>query len=680
MDNSKFWNSKNGSKPNIINFFKSLFKKGSTPVVETSAVSNGVTTTFMKNNSKAKKIATHLGVSGAVVLSLLGVVLLIAYMFIIRPGYALKVSVDALKADGANILEAMRQRDLVALDKELLKTETDLNTLRQDRENKFGWARNAKIFKLNEFYSDTERFINAGFYAIDAIREIEKVVTPFADAAGLKIREDQQIIQSEGLMEAFQTWVSLMPQVAGQMDGVIEKVAKIGKELETVDTSKYPVSFRGVLIRENIEFAKNTLSNAGEYAPDIKSALTIFPRLLGVNTPVKRYMIIMQNDKEIRATGGFMTNYATFKIKDGLLQSDFSSKDMYSIDYALDIIDAYTDFSEYTTNAPSAYHKYLKLERWYVRDMNAFPDFVMSMQQFLKFYDWAGRINPYEIKTVDGIVAIDTNVISELLDVTGPVTVNGVTYDRDNVVLELERIASLALAEQVGRKKVLGDLMEAMLINLFESDKNLWSRIIEKGVSLANRKHVQIYLPNDADAQALIEKYNFAGRIKDPVVGDYLLANSTNLGGDKTNWFVKREISQNVAKENDKWVKTVSIKYTYPTPSEQYSPFIKRFRDWLRLYVPNGSQVISVEGTEDGTETGQESGKTFITGYIELGPEETKELKFKYVLPDNTVAADKYVLTLQKQAGQPEETYNITINGKTNTFKIDTDKKIEIRL
>src|SRR3990172_10867844 len=156
--------------------------------------------------------------------------------------------------------------------------------------------------------------------------------------------------------------------------------------------------------------------------------------ILAVGTPVKRYMIIMQNDKEIRPTGGFMTNYATFKIANGLLDSDFTSKDMYSVDLTLDLIDATYDFPD----PPAAYTKYLLVERWYARDMNYSPDFVTSMDQFLRLYNMAGRIDPVEIKPVDGIFAIDTQVISELLEVTGPVTVNGITYTKDNVVLELE--------------------------------------------------------------------------------------------------------------------------------------------------------------------------------------------------------------------------------------------------
>jgi len=54
----------------------------------------------------------------------------------------------------------------------------------------------------------------------------------------------------------------------------------------------------------------------------------------------------------------------------------------------------------------------------------------------------AGRVIPSEIKPVSGVIAIDTNVLAELMDITGPVIVNGITYAPDNVVLELEKLAT----------------------------------------------------------------------------------------------------------------------------------------------------------------------------------------------------------------------------------------------
>ncbi len=626
-----------------------------------------------KKNDK-KNIFKKLGVGSVILLVVLGIVGVISYFYVVKPAFALYSAANILKSDTARIGEAIAARDLVALDAALNKTENNLKSLREQREESFGWAKDKTIFRINEYYSDSERFINAGFYAIEALREAEKVVLPFADAAGLKVSVDQEIPEEEGLMEAFQGWISIMPEVAGQMDGVIEKVAKIGDEIEPVDAEKYPERFRGIEIRENIIFIKDTLSKADDYAPDLKQAFTIIPKVLAVGTPTKRYMIIMQNDKEIRPTGGFMTNYATFKIANGLLDSDFTSKDMYSVDLTLDIIDATYDFPD----PPAAYTKYLLVERWYARDMNYSPDFVTSMDQFMKFYNMAGRIDPVEIKPVDGIFAIDTQVISELLEVTGPVTVNGVTYTKDNVVLELERIASLALKEQAGRKRVLGYLMQAMLKNVFESDRNLWPKLIDKAVSLAVRKHVQAYV-FDPEAQALIDKYEMGGRIKQETKGDYSMVVSTNLGGDKTNWFVKKSIDHYVEKEGDKWLRTVKLTYRYDTPNGEFAPFVKQFKDWVRVYAPIGSEFISVDGTEDGTMTDQENNRVWYSAFVTLQPGETKEVTFKYFIPADLVDEKEYSLYLQKQAGVNGEKYSVNYGSKKSEFELVNYKEVKIK-
>jgi hypothetical protein len=631
---------------------------------------------FNLDSKKKKGLLKGFGITGIVVLAVISVLALLSYIFVFSPAIALYSKTKALNEDFNQISDSIRNRDLVLLEEVLQKTDTDLEELRQTRDDKFGWTRNTKLFKLNEFYSDSDRFINAGHLSIDALREMSRIVTPFADAAGLRVSEEQQVDQEEGLMEAFQSWVSIMPQVANEMDGVLAILTEIGEELAPIDTSKYPEKFRGVPIRENVEFAKNSLVNAKEYAPDIKRALIIIPEVLGVDSPVaKRYMIIMQNDKEIRPTGGFWTNYATFKIKDGLLQSDFTSKDFYSIDYAIDVIDAYYDFPD----APEPYTKYLKVERWYARDTNSSPDLPTSIDNFMFYYDLGMTYAPAEIKPIDGIITIDTKVIEEMMEVTGPVTVNGLTYTPDNVVLELERIASLSQREQINRKGVLGDLMEAMLINVFESEAAVWSKLIDKGVDLAIRKHIQGYSFNE-EAQALIEKYSFGGRITEPVEGDYSFVVQTNLGGDKTNWFVDKVVDHRLEKEGDRWVRTVVINYTYDQPGEEYSPFVKRFRDWVRVYTPANTELISLEGSEDTTGEGEERGKKYYSGYIELGPGEKKAMTFKYYLPDSIVKDGQYDLTIQKQAGIDSEVHTVDVLGKTATIDLSKDYRFSTKL
>lgn len=639
-------------------------------------------TTFWKPNNSTilnkpkpagKGFGKKLGVGGGIVFGLVAAVAGVVFFFIVRPFLAITPNINALKSDQKILSEALTNRNVDEMEAALNKTEKDLKELRTARDSSFGWAKNFSPTKT--YYMDSERFINAGVYLVESARETVKLVMPFADAAGLKGTKKPENAADTGLKEAFAAWVAVMPQVAADMDPVLANLDKAGKELKLVDARKYPESVLGTPIRSNIEAAQDALGSVGQYGPDIKKALTVVPNLLGVNGTTKRYMIIMQNDKEIRATGGFWTNYATFKVTNGMLDSDFTSADMYSIDLALDDIDAWYTFP----TVPAEYNKYLKVERLYARDANISPDFPTAVEKFMGLYKMAIPLRPAEIKAVDGVIAIDTNVISELLKITGPVTVNGFTYDSENVVLELEKVASLELREQSGRKKVLGDLMDGMLNNVFQSDKNLWSQLIEKGVDLAIKKHIIAFV-NDVEAQALVEEYNLGGRIIDPVEGDFSFVVSTNLGGDKTNWFVKKAVDHTLTKEGNRYVDTIKITYSYPDPDGVYAPFVKRFRDWVRVYAPLNSEIINVTGSEDGSKTDQERNKTYFTGYIELGPTETKEMTFKYYLPEGAVKNGTYNLYLEKQPGTNGEVHKVTVNGKTETITLDHDVKISKKL
>lgn len=626
----------------------------------------------MQISSEGKaKFLKGLGAGGGVILGIATAFAIIFFLVVVRPALALGSNLGQLKKDVANLQKSFIDRDLVLFEKTLVETKKNLGDVKEARDKHFGWVRNLPLAK--GYYLDSEHFIDAGLHGVKAGEEFAVVIAPFADAVGLKTEkqegtEQTQQTQGSGLAEAFSTWISVMPEVAQDIDGVLSELALVGEELSKVDASRYPKKIRGVPLRDNIVIAQKTLTTLNENASDIKKALEIIPGLLGVGTGEKRYVIIMQNDGEIRATGGFWTFYSTFKISNALLTSDFTSKDMYSIDHTLEVIDPYHTFPA----VPPVYYKHLKVERMFARDANISPDFPTTMDQWMYFYKLAMQVAPWEIKPIDGVIAIDTRVVKELLEVTGPVTVNGVTFSSDNVVLELEKIASLSLAEQANRKKVLGDLMEGMLINVFESDKSLWSQLIEKGIDLANRKHVLVYMFSP-DAQALLEKYNLAGRIVDPVKGDFAYVVSTNLGGDKTNLFVTKKVEHELAKLNDRWARTVKITYTYNNAPSGFEPLVKRFQEWVRLYVPAGSELMSVDGSQDETGKGEEMNKKYFHGWVTMGPGESCTITFKYYLPAGVVGDKTYDLYIEKQPGVDKETHTVTVSGKTETIDLTKD-------
>jgi hypothetical protein len=670
MENTTYFSP--GKKP-LFNFLKKKKKNdevnnsdGDSSMKDTKILKLG-NKKFNANKPKNNKLLKTVGAGSGIFLVVAGIIAIVVFLVVVKPAYAVFDVLRDLRTDTQDLNDALVKRDMIVFNETLDRTEKDLDRVAEARDNNFSWA--YKFPMTSGYVTDTDHFIAAGKHAITAAREFSILVEPFAEAAGLNVEVDPNLPRGySGLAEAFASWIAVMPDVAANMDGVIVELAAIGDELKSVDASKYPENFFGQPLRALISGAQGSLANIDEYGPDLKLALELIPGLVGVGNYEQRYAIIMQNNKEIRATGGFWTNYATFKVADGLLSSDFTSKDMYSIDFLLDQIDAYHTFP----TVPEKYATYLKVERMFARDANISPDFPTAIDQWNYFYDLGNQIAPWEVKPVSGVIAIDTQVVKELLEVTGPVTVNGVTFGSDNVVLELEMIASLSLAEQSNRKKVLGDLMEGMLINVFESDNNLWPKLVDKGVDLLRRKHILVVL-YDVDAQALVEKYNLAGRIVDPVEGDYAYAVQTNLGGDKTNLFVTKEVTHKLEKDNGRWMRTVDIEYTYKPKGGDYAVLEKRFQDWMRLYVPLGSELISVEGSQDVATTSEEHNKTVFDGFIALGPNETKTMTFKYYLPDSAVSGDMYSLYVQKQPGLDAEVHNVVVKGKKQTEEVNMD-------
>ena len=79
-----------------------------------------------------------------------------------------------------------------------------------------------------------------------------------------------------------------------------------------------------------------------------KPLLKIAPYLLG-SEESRTYLILFQNDKELRPTGGFLTAYSIAKVEKGKFEPVLSS-DIYSLD------DAYYP----TEKAPEPIVKYLK--------------------------------------------------------------------------------------------------------------------------------------------------------------------------------------------------------------------------------------------------------------------------------------------------------------------------------
>jgi hypothetical protein len=100
-------------------------------------------------------------------------------------------------------------------------------------------------------------------------------------------------------------------------------------------------------------------------------------------------------------------------------------------------------------------------------------------------------------------------------------------------------------------------------------------------------------------------------------------------------------------------------------------------RNWLRIYVPAGSKLISFQGSETKVKTYESLNKTVFEGFLRVNPLGKSEVVVEYDLPYKITSEKDYKLLIQKQPGTDGHLYKILINGKKKEeFKLKTDKEI----
>ncbi len=460
------------------------------------------------------------------------------------------------------------------------------------------------------------------------------------------------------------------PQIVPAITEYSKEFEKVLDFLNELDIKKYK-SLLGDKYSD-LESLYNNRATLRSYYRDFNEILPVVPSLLGADTP-KTYLVLFQNDKELRPTGGFITAYALMnadfgKIKTGQSESIYEIKNQG---------DGYP---------PTPLFTYLGTTTWFLRDMNFSPDFVESMRQF--YSTWLRLGQP----KVDGIIAIDTQFSQTMLKVVGPVVIKGYDYDfagwtglpetcqvgvkefnEKNVVCRLE-----AYAEKLGlgsseRKSVIGELMSEIFARIMDMPSNRFLALFSTVFKDLEQKHMLTYFM-DEDVQSIASKLNWSGEVLG-FDGDYLYVNDANLGGLKSDMYVTRSANQEYSIADDGSItKTIVLTYTNPAPYDGWLNAASRI--YTRVYVPFGSKLIENSGSDVAVNTFEDLDKTVFDSFIKVMPQTSKTITYKYKLPFNYRPDLK--LLIQKQPGVSKR--EIKIGGDVKDVQIDlkTDRVIDL--
>lgn len=589
------------------------------------------------------------------------------------PLFAVFNNIKSLQASGKKFQGAVQAQDLDQMKISLQELKKDMSSL-DGSLNTLIWV--TPIPFVGGYVQDARHVAKGGLAGAEAAEVMFKVIEPYADIlgfAGGQQAEDGQKTAEDRINFIVET----IGQVVPHLGEISQKTEIMNKEFSQINPDRYPENFQGKPVKKAIRDGKELISQIHELVTGGKPVLEQAPFLLGIDGE-RTYLLLFQNDKELRPTGGFLTAYAIIKVNKGKFEQ-VASNDIYNLDSKL----------KTKVPAPEPILKYLpKVPNWNMRDMNLSPDFKVSMDIFKESYDKT------KSPQVDGIIAVDTKLAVDLLKTLGQIGVPGFgNFSAENdprcncpvVIYELESYADVAgpivWADDLGgkiilkpphsdnRKLILGPLMNSLLANSMGQPKEKIPDLFEAGFNALLEKHVLFYF-GQGKVQEAMEAFNLAGRLRE-FEGDYLHINDSNFAGAKSNLYVEQQVSLKVEPQKDGSLNILTI--TYKNPQKHDGWLNGPYRDWFRVFVPKGSTLVDSTGSEVPVETSEDLGKTVYSGFFTLRPEGVLELTLKYKTPK---AKGNYKLMIQKQPGTDMNSYTVNYNNQKEEFQLKTDKEL----
>lgn len=436
---------------------------------------------------------------------------------------------------------------------------------------------------------------------------------------------------------------------------------KANLDLATLNLDK--IHRIGVLwpIYNQISDIKQELNQVSLIMTKLSPLIKLLPALAG-HPNSSRYLLILQNNDELRPTGGFIGVYGILDVKNGTIIS-LRTDDSYHLDMPASQSD------KWNMEPPAPLKKYLKVEKWYLRDANWSPDWPQSAKKIIEIYNGESVAIGQASDLFTGIIAITPDLVADLIKLVGPLTVNGATYNSDNFQSLLQYNVEVAYKDQAisswDRKNIINELVAELKTRLFNLPSTNWTKLFTILNNNISEKNIQIYFFNPA-WENLARTLEVSGEVAN-TNHDFLMVVDSNLAAFKSDVVVKKDLSYSLITDNSGARASVKLNYRH---EGKFDWRTTRYRSYTRIYAPLGSQLIALNGVEQTTAdisvtADPTLNKTVFGFFFTVEPGNSREITLNYRLPlslNDELRSGKYQLLVERQAGQRINSLTVILN------------------
>ena len=430
------------------------------------------------------------------------------------------------------------------------------------------------------------------------------------------------------------------------------------------------------------------LDNFQSIIEKASSTINTWPELLGLNGK-KTYLVLFQNNMELRPGGGFIGSYGILTLENGKAK-DFTIQDVYNADGQL----------KGHVEPPYPIRRYLGQVHWFLRDSNFDVDFSKAGGSSAFF------LNLETGKKVDGVIGVNLNFIKELLLATGPIYLPDYKekVDFDNLYELAETHSEKNFFPGSAQKKEFLTSLFEKIRDKITGGKISYSKLLQAvGDSITKKDFLFAF--NDSSIQNLFSVNDLSSTLWDQrseektMINDFLGINEANLGVNKANYFVRKSVYlQTALQESGQISNSLNISFKNDSTGKGDWPG-GDYKAYLRIILPENSviQNIKIDDIEQNitqpvtnpliyeakgfkppsgleVEKYQEGGKD-IYGFLIIVPiQKLKTIKIDYVLPNKDLQLLpnlNYSLKVFRQPGSDDFPFDFSFNFPKNYSILD---------